>query len=178
MNAQGFGFVTGIIVGLILVVILFKFANTNNKIKTEYDERQEKVRGKGYMYAFYTALIVQAILVLSSVCKIEIPVEDYILHFAGILAGCLTLGIYCTWHNVYWGLNNDHRRYGLVFVVAIIINILAIAGPAMNGMLFEENGKIGLPALNIMVIFMLSVIGIAYLLKKAVDAKKDTEEED
>lgn len=178
MNAQGFGFIVGIIVGIILVVILFKYANTNNKIKTEYDERQEKVRGKGYMYAFYTALIVQAIMVLASICKIEIPVEDYILHFAGILFGCLTLGIYCTWNNVYWGLNNDHRRYGLVFAIAIIINIIAIVGPAISGMLFEENGKIGLPALNIMVIFMLSVYGIVYLVRKAIDAKKDTEEED
>ncbi len=178
MNYKGIGFVLGVIVGLILVVILFKYANTDKKIMTEYDERQEKVRGKGYMYAFYTALIVQAIMVIASVCQIEIPVEEYILHFAGILFGCMTLDIYCTWNNVYWGLNNNHRRYGLVFAIAIIINILAIAGPVMSGMLFEENGKIGLPALNIMVIFMMTVYGITYLVKKAVDAKKDTEEED
>ena len=40
MNAKGIGFITGLIVGLILVVILFKYANTDKKIKTEYDERQ------------------------------------------------------------------------------------------------------------------------------------------
>ena len=71
MNAQGFGFIVGLIVGLILVVILFKYANTDKKVKTEYDERQEKVRGKAYMYAFYTALIVEALLSMASICGIE-----------------------------------------------------------------------------------------------------------
>ena len=178
MNAKGIGFITGLIVGLILVVILFKYANTDKKIKTEYDERQEKVRGKAYMYAFYTALIVEALLSAASLCGIEIPVKDYVLHFMGILAGCLTLGSYCVWHDVYWGMNNDRRRYGLIFVIAIFFNILAIVGPAMSGFLFEEDGKIGMPILNMAVIVMLSVFGIEYLIKNAIDKKTDKEEEE
>ena len=176
MNAKGIGFVCGLIIGLILVVLLFRYANTDKKIKTEYDERQEKVRGKAYKYAFYTALAVQALLCCASICQIEIPIEDYILHFIGILFGCLTLGSYCIWNDVYWGLNNNHKRYGFIFAFAIIINILAIIGPAMTGFLFEEDGKMGVPALNIVVIIMMSVFGIEYLIKNAIDKKADADD--
>lgn len=180
MNAQGFGFVVGIIVGLILVVILFKYANTDNKIKTEYDERQEKVRGKAYKYAFYTALAVQALLCTASICQIEIPIEDYILHFVGILFGCMVLGAYCIWNGVYWGLNNDRKRYGVVFALCIVLNLIAVVGPVMTGMLFEKDGKIGMPVLNFIIIFMMAVFGIEHIIKGAIDKKSDddTMEED
>ena len=56
MNAKGMGFIAGLIVGLVLVVIIFRIANTDKKIKSEYDERQLRIRGKAYKYAFYTML--------------------------------------------------------------------------------------------------------------------------
>lgn len=176
MNAKGLGFVIGLIIGLILVVILFRFANTDKKLKTEYDERQEKVRGKAYKYAFYTALAVQTLLCTASICQIEIPIEDYILHFMGILFGCLVLGAYCIWNGVYWGLNNDHKRYGVVFAVCIVLNLIAVVGPVMAGMLFEKDGKIGMPALNFLIIFMMAVFGIEFLIKGAIDKKTDTDD--
>ncbi|MBR6237807.1 MAG: hypothetical protein IKQ83_02035 [Lachnospiraceae bacterium] len=176
MNAKGLGFVIGLIIGLILVVILFRFANTDKKLKTEYDERQEKVRGKAYKYAFYTALAVQALLCTASICQIEIPIEDYILHFMGILFGCLVLGAYCIWNGVYWGLNNDHKRYGVVFAVCIVLNLIAVVGPVMAGMLFEKDGKIGMPALNFLIIFMMAVFGIEFLIKGAIDKKTDADD--
>ncbi len=176
MSAKGMGFVVGLIVGLILVVVLFRFANTDKKIKTEYDERQEKVRGKAYKYAFYTALTVQALLCTASICQIEIPIEDYILHFVGILFGCLVLGAYCIWNGVYWGLNNDRKRYGVVFAICIILNLIAVVGPLMSGMLFEEDGKIGIPVLNFLVILMMAVFGIEHIIKSSIDKKADADE--
>ena len=45
----------------------------------------------------------------------------------------------------------------------------------MAGSLFEANGKIGIPVLNIAVLIMMSVFGIEYLIKKAIDKNKDME---
>ena len=61
MNGKGAGFVIGLIVGIILVMVLIKMANKDRRIKTEYDERQEKIRGKAYKYAFYTMIYYQVI---------------------------------------------------------------------------------------------------------------------
>ena len=51
------GFVIGIVIGLIACVVLFKISNTNHKSKTEYDERQQVIRGKAYRYAFYVLAV-------------------------------------------------------------------------------------------------------------------------
>ena len=42
MNAKGMGFVAGLIVGLVLVVILFRIANKDKKIKSEYDTEKKR----------------------------------------------------------------------------------------------------------------------------------------
>ena len=38
MDYRSLGLVMGIVVGLIICVVLFKFFNKDNKIKTKYDE--------------------------------------------------------------------------------------------------------------------------------------------
>ena len=43
------GVVFGIMVGLVICVGLFKFANKDNKIKSQYDERQEKYRKSDFI---------------------------------------------------------------------------------------------------------------------------------
>jgi uncharacterized membrane-anchored protein YhcB (DUF1043 family) len=44
--SRSFGMVLGIVVGLILCILIFKYVNTNHKVKTEYDERQQVIREK------------------------------------------------------------------------------------------------------------------------------------
>ena len=54
------GIAMGIALGLVICFIIFKYANNNHKVRTEYDERQRVIRNKGYKIAFYTALILNA----------------------------------------------------------------------------------------------------------------------
>ena len=104
------GVAAGIVVGLIVAIALFAIANNNRKIKTEYDERQQKVRGDAYRYAFYTVIICEVILFILAFGEISLPVPAYVLHFAGMIAGVLVLSGYCIWKDAYWGLNNNRRR--------------------------------------------------------------------
>ena len=55
MNAvASYGMVFGLMIGLVIAVILLKFANKDHRFKTQYDERQESIKGRGYKYSFYT----------------------------------------------------------------------------------------------------------------------------
>ena len=103
------GMAVGILVGLIIAVVLIIIANKNRKFKTEYDERQLKVRGDAYRYAFYTVVIWEAILLILAFGEFSFPISAYVLHYAGILAGILVLSGYCIWMDAYWGLNNNRR---------------------------------------------------------------------
>ncbi len=170
------GITTGIIIGLVIAAVLIKAANMNHKMKTDYDERQRLIRGKAYMYAFYTVVIYQVLMVILSIGEIELPIERYALDFVGIILGCIVLGVYSIWNDVYWGLNNNKKKYAAIFVVATFFNLLPVVGQAMSGTLVVD-GKIGLPILNIMVLIMMAVLGIELLIKRALN-NRTTEQED
>ena len=57
------GVAVGMMVGVIIIVALFKFANTNRAVKTEYDERQLVLRYKGYRVGFYTMLVYEIVMI-------------------------------------------------------------------------------------------------------------------
>ena len=171
------GVTAGLIVGLIIAVVLLKVANTDRKIKTEYDERQKVIRFKGYMYGFYTVLIFQVVMVLIHISGMEMPIEDFALDFTGVILGCIVVCAYCIWNGVYWGLNNDPKRYYVIFIICIVLNLIPIVVPAARGTLLE-NGKLGLPMLNVMVLIMMAVVLITLAVKTIADKNKAGEEED
>ncbi|MCR5669399.1 MAG: hypothetical protein K6G10_00165 [Butyrivibrio sp.] len=174
--AASAGLTLGIIVGLVIAFVLIKAANTNHKMKTEYDERQQLIRGKGYMYAFYTLVAYEVIMMIISIGEISLPIERYALDCVGLILGVIVLGVYCVWNDVYWGLNNNKKMYFIIFAVCIIFNLIPVIGQAINGTLIVD-GKIGFPILNIMVLIMMAVLGIELIIKKLVSSKNSEEEE-
>ncbi|MCR5507120.1 MAG: hypothetical protein K6F34_00385 [Lachnospiraceae bacterium] len=176
MNAKGTGFAIGLTVGIILVIILFKVANTNRKVKTEYDERQQKIRGKAYKYAFYTMVCYQLLLVGLSIAEITVPFESFVVEFFGIFLGATVLGAYCIWNDVYWGLNNDHKRYYIIFSVCLLLNLLPVLMPALRGE-FARSGMSGAPMLNVIVIIMMMILIAELCIKHLVDRNKKDEED-
>ena len=174
MNATSVGFAIGLMIAAVLLVAIFKYANSDGKVRTEYDERQKAVRGKAYRYAFYTEVFAQTIVMWLFMAGIELPIEDYALVFIGIILGCMVLATYCIWNDVYWGLNNNHRRYQLIFAAAVVLNILPVIMNALNGTLIE-NGKIGMPVFNIIVLVMMVIVYAELLIKKLVGDRNEEE---
>ncbi len=103
------GITVGIIVGLVIAFALLKVANTNHRMKTEYDERQQLIRGKGYMYAFYTILFYEVIMMIIDIGEFTLPIESYAIHCVGLILGVIVLGAYCIWNDVYWDLTTTRR---------------------------------------------------------------------
>ena len=163
--AKSAGMAVGLIVGILLVVVLSKAANKDHRVKTEYDERQQVIRGVAYRYAFYTIMIYEAVMIVLTLAEIELPVEDYILHFGGIVLSGLVLAVYSIWHDVYWGLNNNRTRYGVVFFITALLNLIPVIF-AIKGGSFLKDGKFGSQVLNLMALVMLLILAIALLLKE------------
>lgn len=175
MNATSIGFVVGLMIAAVALVFIFRYANKDGKVRTEYDERQKAVRGKAYRYAFYAEVFAQAVVMMIFMSDIELPIENYALMFIAVIFGCTVLATYCIWNDVYWGLNNNHKRYHIIFAIAILLNLLPIIGPALGGVFFE-NGKIGMPMLNITVLVMMFIVYVELLVKKIKDKNDSCEE--
>ena len=168
--------VMGIMVGLILVVILFKFANKDKKVKTEYDERQREIRNKGYMIGFYTLIALISLIIVWDVAEIGYPLPEYVFLFAAIIIAVTVVCMYCIWKGVYWGINNDPKRYMIIWVIAIALNLFSVIAAIANGSLLSNDPADALPWFNIIIIAMFVVIGVELLVKFAID-KKNAEED-
>ena len=79
------GVMVGVIFALILCAVLFRFANKDKKIKTEYDERQKEIRGRGYTIGFYTMVALLAVESLWSMSGNSFPLPDYIMYFLTVI---------------------------------------------------------------------------------------------
>ena len=166
MKSAGLAF--GIMIGLILAIALILISNNNRKVRTEYDERQLRVRGDAYRYAFYSVIICEVILLILAFGEVTLPVPDYVLHFGGILIGCLVLSTYCIWKDAYWGLNNNRRRYGIILVVAGLLNAVPLFGA------LSRRSTLDFPFVNLLTCIMLLVVGVELLLKHFLDRRADS----
>ena len=172
------GVVTGLIIGFILVVVFLKFANKDNKAKTEYDERQKVIRGKGYMAGFYTFVVLLAIETIWSIAGYEFPLPDYLVYFSSIIIGITVMCAYDIWNGVYWGMNNDRKKYAIIIIIGLILNIFPIASALVSGQLLSKDPAEALPWMNVIVIAMFIIIGIVALIRKLVDMATAAGEED
>lgn len=172
--ARSGGVAVGIMFGLLLCIILFKVANRNHKLQTEYDERQKEVRGRAYQYAFYTIAFYEVAMMIMSMGEFSLPVEEPILHFGGIILSALVLAVYSIRNGAYWGLNNNHRRYAIILLVAGILNAIPVVNSLVHGGMVED-GKLSFPFLNLLVLIVLLVLGAALLMEHAAE-KREAEE--
>ena len=162
------GLTVGILIGLILAFALILISNNNRKVRTEYDERQIRVRGDAYRYAFYSVIICEVILLILAFGEFTPPVPEYVLHFGGILIGVLVLCTYCIWKDAYWGLNNNRRRYGIILVVAGLLNAIPLFGA------LSHKTTLDFPYVNLLTCIMLLVVGAELLLKQFLDRRADS----
>ena len=166
------GLAIGILVGLVVAVALILISNNNRKVRTEYDERQLRVRGDAYRYAFYTVVIWEAVLIVLAYGDFHLPVPDLALHFAGIIAGVIVLSTICIWKDAYWGLNNNRRSYGIILVVAGLFNAIPVIGS------LSDTGGSDFPYVNLLCCVMLVVVGAELLLKQLADKRAERAEDD
>ena len=75
MSDMNLGILFGIFFGLILSVILLKVCNKNKKVRSEYDERQNVVRGRAYKYGFYAICFYLAIVAILPIANISLPLD-------------------------------------------------------------------------------------------------------
>ncbi len=172
-SARSAGFAVGIMVGIILVVCLFRLANKDGKTKSEYDERQKLIRGCGYKYGFFAMTVVEALMMCFSACEVKLPVTGVVLHFLGIYAGVLVQISYCVWKDAYWALNNDPKRYMVIFLLTGILNFVI---PLTSGGIVA-GGSLQSGFVNFLCGVLFLIVGIELLLKHLRDVKHDRDGE-
>ena len=171
---KSIGIASGIVIGLIIGFIFFKLANKDHKVKTQYDERQQVIRGRGYKAGFYTAMILEAVLLVLYYGNLPLPADPYMAHAAVIFISCTVLACYTIWNGAYWGLNNDRKRYYIILAGAVVLNAFPVVMTAVHGGLLEY-GKLSSVFINLLALVMLAAIGIVMLVRDRLDRNEERE---
>ncbi len=176
---RSIGMATGICFGLLVAVILIKLLNKDKKVKAEYDERQRQIRGRSYMFAFYSTVITEALMMLLSMGGFlkTLPVEEYVFHGASMFVGLMVLCIHSVWNGAYWGLNNNIKKYYITFIVLFIFNLMPFIGLIRGGLIIENGYIVNFPFLNCLVLIMYVVLGITLFARKRIDDENSDREE-
>lgn len=163
------GLAVGIMVGIILTIIIVKAFNKDGKFKTKYDEMQLKVRGRAYMFAFWTIVIYEALMcVLTASETMVLPVTNFVLHFTAVIAGVLVQVTYCIWKDAYIGLNTNAGRFSIFCIVIALINLAIGVIAVIHGEMFVD-GKLQDPFINLLIASLFIVIGVELLIKHFTD---------
>ncbi len=178
MNTHALGYITGFVVGVLIVavVILLMTKLFKKDLRDKYDEMQELIRGRAYKYAFFAMCVYEVIACYMSSLEDTLFFGPVVTHVGAILVGVTVQVTYCIWHNAYFGINTPRSRYAALFVIIGLLNVLSVAPAAIKGELFV-NGQFQPLFSNLIVAFLFVLIGIELLIKHFVDKGK-TEEED
>ena len=166
------GMACGAVVGLVLVIILLKFASKNGKVKPEYDERQEIARGKGFKYAFFTLLtyeMIEGVLTLFMERSFADPLTSATI---GIIISVAVYVIYCTWKDAYITLNENRNRLLWVFGVLALLNVGIGMGNLMHGEAISE-GMLTFRSINFLAGFLCAVVFMAVIVKGCVEKNEE-----
>ena len=173
------GLAVGIIVALILFLIIWRF--NKKKLKGQFDERQELVRGRGYKYASFTLLsLVTLDLLLEGFGAFEtLPFTRELFLFFVILAGVMVYALYCIKNDSYFGVGMDTRTYRAIMWVVIVCNAISAVSGLMNGGAMVD-GKLAFgpwAALIFVIAFIILMISLKVRSRRA-DLEEAEEEKE
>ena len=166
------GIAVGIMIGLIICLILYRVMNKDGKIKTQYDEMQQIIRGKGYCYAFYAIMICEALLIPLSVGDVRLPFDNACLHFLIIFIGVIVHISYCVFKDAYVGLNTNMKRFMIIMIVVAVINFISAFAAFRTGEMMV-NGQLQTPFINLLCGLLFVILAIELLIKKTIDKRSE-----
>lgn len=171
MNTAAFiGSFCGLVIGIIIAGVAMKVMNTNKKLKSEYDERQQALRGKAYSAGFYSVLAYEALLMILDTAEVSLPVEGSVLHFTALFIGCTVLCSCTIWTDCYWGMNNNRRNYTIFIAFFTILNLTVAILAIVRGAMVVD-GLLSAPFINLLCALMIVICGIQLAIKNTLDKR-------
>ncbi len=177
MNATREGIVAGVITGIIVLAAALLIRKRRGGQEAVYDERQEAIRGRGYKYAYYTAMALSLIYAVCFMDGSAMLIDPALGVMAIIWISGLVLAVYTIWQDAYWGID-EKRRPGMTLIWFMVIIMMFGYGVKylldgrmiVNGVVTFEGGITFLTA-GFMSILLAANLIRAYLDKKDGDAE-------
>lgn len=146
-----------------------------DETKTQYDERQENIRCKGYQYAAYTGIIMSVITGLIYSFATNLAVDAGLMMIINAFAPVLVYVLYCIIQGIYFGVSGKWRRWFWTMLIIGGLNVW-IGIQRIHDYGFLQNGKLTLRNhSNLLVGIVILIPAITALIVQLVNKKNDAE---
>lgn len=159
-----FGLCVGIFIGALVLALMFK----KKVLSMEFDERQERARGKAFQYSFFALIISLYIYGIS-----EMALGRWCDVMAGVTL-CVSLGICvfavtCILKDAYLSLREKPRQIMTLFILITAFN-LGVGGIHLWSGGLVEDGVLTYRAVNLILglvtLLILAVYIVNFLLRE------------
>ncbi len=165
-----------VVVFVIFAIVFGKGMHKDGNVKPRYDERQAAIRGRGYMFAFYSIII--------AMCLIPMLLPDTAIAFLGdtiylipLFVGLPIHIMYCVWNNAYIELNLNYKSWVCYMLFVGVFNIgLGIWAISSGRMIVD--GVLQVNIANLYLGILLFIIVIEILIKNAIDGREEDDDEE
>ena len=165
MNEHAIGFVTGLVLAILVIGMVKRILYKRNGKMPEYDEMQKIAQGMAYKYGFLTAVSAVVVCSVLDISNIHFFADDatpmFLVLFlsVGVFAGC------SIWKEAYFGLHANTGRYIRFLFVVTVINLISAVQSFRNGTMLT-NGKLNYTCVNLWCVILLAVMLVIMLIKK------------
>ena len=162
--------------GLMAGLMIAAWALSRKSRKTsEYDEMQLMIRAKGYKIGFYTALLLQTVMILVFELDVLTMITPGFAAFAVLITSVVVFAIYCILHDAFIAVRGKAKNYIWIFSAVILadgcvmIRHLTEGGLLENGKLTFSTGSSALMCLGFLCVLITLIV-------KAFRDRKEAEE--
>lgn len=164
-----------ILLSIVLTIVMLKSVNNDGSTLPKYDERQKIQRGRGYMFAFYSTLIIYCAIPFVTTESSRKFFNQFL--FTGpALIGILIHVSYCIWHNAYVQLNSEFKKCLSIILSTSIFNLLLGYTAIHNNKLVKDD-QLQLNVLNLAVGSLGIIIVLEMIIKRIIDKRGEANEE-
>jgi hypothetical protein len=175
------GYKLFLLVSFVVIIVIFAVAlskgfHKDSSVRPKYDERQMLIRGKGYMIAFYSMIIVMCLMPVALTDNVKQFLGDNI-YFLPLAVGLPIHVIYCIWNNAYIELNLNYKKWIIYMIFVGLYNLFLGLTAYWSGRLIED-GVLQANVLNLYLGVLMIVIIVVLVIKNAIDRREDDEDDD
>lgn len=162
--------------GILAGVMIAAWALSRKSRKTtEYDEMQLKIRAKGYQIGFYTALLLQMVMILLLELDVLTMVTPGFAAFAVLMISVVVFAIYCILHDAFIAVRGKTRSYIWIFSLVILADGFTTVRHLTDGGL-TDGGKLTFSAGSSALVCLGFLAVLITLIVKTVRDGKEAEE--
>lgn len=162
----------GVFIILFVIGLMIRFYNTKGSWRCKYDERQERIQGKGYRYGFYSMIVYLGLDYLIINLMEYQWAESNVDLALGIFLGVGVYAIYCIMNGAFISLNENPKRYAAVVLFVAVINGICAVKMLMEGEMLIRHGQLSVNCLNLVcAVFLFIILGFM-ALKHLMDKRE------